>query len=260
MNVLPVVVGQSTSPSRMMHKRKICGRGLGVRDADRLRGWAQLPLPAQARAYVSQCEETTFAAARGPGSHPFSIIVTAPIVTECATPGAIWTVSSQCPSQDTGALNDVIPPPGMLHAVVLTVSVDGRSHDPVGGSHVHASHAFGATRSACPRSRWLSVRTGTPAPASPGRTRATSAPPTGPARGCTRPRHTPRRRLHPLHLDDGRDRAFHPGRGDHGQGCRTCTRRSRIQRRIQRGRAAHRATASAPSRHKSYTAWAERST
>jgi hypothetical protein len=49
-----------------------------------------------------------------------------------------------------GALNEVLEPPDMLHAVVLAVSVEGSAQDPVGGSQVHASQAGRATRSVFP--------------------------------------------------------------------------------------------------------------
>jgi hypothetical protein len=55
-------------------------------------------------------------------------------------------VLSQLPFQGAGALNEVLAPPGMLHAVVLAVSASGSAQEPVGGSQVHASHMLGATR------------------------------------------------------------------------------------------------------------------
>jgi hypothetical protein len=91
-----------------------------------------------------------FAATGGPTAHPFSVIAIGSIVRECAAPSGVWVVLSQLPFQGAGALNEVLDPPGMLHAVVLAVSVEGNAQDPVGGSQVHASQADSATRSVRP--------------------------------------------------------------------------------------------------------------
>jgi hypothetical protein len=99
---------------------------------------------------VSQCREVTFAATGGPTAHPFSVIAIGAMVREWAAPLGVWVVLSQLPFQGAGALNEVVAPPGMLHAVVLAVSASGSAQDPVGGSQVHASQTLGATRSACP--------------------------------------------------------------------------------------------------------------
>jgi hypothetical protein len=82
--------------------------------------------------------------------HPFSITASGAIVSEAATPAGTCVAVSHWPSQGAGASNEALDPPGMLHAFVLAVSVDGSAQDPVGGSQVHASHALGATRSSCP--------------------------------------------------------------------------------------------------------------
>jgi hypothetical protein len=55
---------------------------------------------------VSQRSEITFAGIVGPVTQPFSIIVSAPIVSEWATPAGTWFVLSHWPSQGVGALND----------------------------------------------------------------------------------------------------------------------------------------------------------
>jgi hypothetical protein len=107
-------------------------------------------LTSQARPYVSHRSEITFAGTGGAGAHPFSLMPSAPIVSEWARPEGTCVVSSQCPSQGLGASYDVLEPPGMLHAVVLAVSVEGSAHEPVGDSQAHASQPGGATRSACP--------------------------------------------------------------------------------------------------------------
>jgi hypothetical protein len=99
---------------------------------------------------VSQWREVTFAATGGPTAHPFSVIAIGSIVREWAAPLGVWVVLSQLPFQGVGALNEVLDPPGMLHEVVLAVSVEGSAQDPVGGSQVHASQRLEATRSACP--------------------------------------------------------------------------------------------------------------
>lgn len=118
--------------------------------ADRRVGPSNHPTTSQPRANVSQRRETTFAGAVGPDAQPFSVITSGSMVRECAAPSGVWVVLSHCPSHGAGALKEVAIPPGMLHASELAVSVDGRAHDPVGGSHVHASQRPGATRSVCP--------------------------------------------------------------------------------------------------------------
>ncbi len=106
------------------------------------------PFPSHARANVCQYDEITFAGTVGPEAQPFSVIVSGSIVREWAAPWGTWVVLSQSPSQGSGALNEAVEPPGMLHASVLTVSFEGSAHDQVGDSHAHASHAVGAKRSA----------------------------------------------------------------------------------------------------------------
>jgi hypothetical protein len=64
----------------------------------------------QARANVSQRSEVTFAATGGPGAHPFSIIVSAPIVREWAAPLGVCVELSQLPFQEAGASNEVVAP------------------------------------------------------------------------------------------------------------------------------------------------------
>lgn len=103
-----------------------------------------------ARANVFQCNDSTFAGGGEAGAQPSSLIVTASIVKEWATPEGTCVVSSHCPFHGADASNEVLDPPGMLQAVVLAVRVEGSEQAPVGGSQVHASQAVGAMRSVRP--------------------------------------------------------------------------------------------------------------
>jgi hypothetical protein len=104
----------------------------------------------QVRAYVSQREEITFAGTVGPDAHPFSTIVSAPMVSEWATPPGTGFVLSHCPFQGVGASHEMLGITWAAHTARLAVSFEGSAHEPVGSSQLHASHALGATRSACP--------------------------------------------------------------------------------------------------------------